>query len=324
MAVRNVTLTSRRAVLALATAVVALPGVALAEPVDGRGGNPAWGQRGGERGEQIAERGNRGGGNQGGNGWSNRAAVPAQTQAPAPTPSWAGRAANPQNNGDQARGWGGRSGGNWQGQPAAPAAQPTPRWNGNQGGARDGDRRDGWTGDRRADWQNRDGERWRGNNQARDNDQWRGQQNRDQRWRDNNQSRYNDQWRGQQNRDQRWRGNNPSWAGNQYRGNSYRNWDRRWRDNDRYDWRSYRRYNPSVYRWGTYYAPYRDYSYRRLSIGFFLDTMFFGSNYWINDPWQYRLPDVYGPYRWVRYYDDALLVNVYNGEVVDAIYGFFW
>jgi hypothetical protein len=28
--------------------------------------------------------------------------------------------------------------------------------------------------------------------------------------------------------------------------------------------------------------------------------------------------------RWIRYYNDALLVDVYTGEVVDAIRGFFW
>ena len=48
------------------------------------------------------------------------------------------------------------------------------------------------------------------------------------------------------------------------------------------------------------------------------------SNYWLNDPWQYRLPPAYGPYRWVRYYNDALLVDIYSGQVVDVIYGFFW
>ena len=61
-----------------------------------------------------------------------------------------------------------------------------------------------------------------------------------------------------------------------------------------------------------------------LSIGFFLDNVFFGSRYWINDPWTYRLPEVYGPYRWVRYYDDVVLVNIYTGEVVDVIHDFFW
>ena len=53
-------------------------------------------------------------------------------------------------------------------------------------------------------------------------------------------------------------------------------------------------------------------------------TPVFGNRYWINDPWQYRLPAVYGPYQWVRYYDDVLLVDTYTGEVVDVIHNFFW
>ncbi|NCU12022.1 MAG: RcnB family protein [Sphingomonadaceae bacterium] len=61
-----------------------------------------------------------------------------------------------------------------------------------------------------------------------------------------------------------------------------------------------------------------------MSIGFFLDALFFGEDYWIADPAYYRLPEAYGPYRWVRYYDDAVLVNIYSGEVVDVIYDFFW
>ena len=104
----------------------------------------------------------------------------------------------------------------------------------------------------------------------------------------------------------------------------YRRWDNRWRDNKRYNWSSYRRSYPHVYRLPSYYAPYRNYHYRRLSIGFYLDSLFFSNRYWISNPWQYRLPEVYGPYRWVRYYDDALLVNIYSGEVVDVIYSFFW
>nr|WP_269748161.1 RcnB family protein [Alteripontixanthobacter muriae] len=61
-----------------------------------------------------------------------------------------------------------------------------------------------------------------------------------------------------------------------------------------------------------------------MNIGIQLGSAFYGSRYWINDPWQYRLPEVYGPYRWTRYYDDVLLVNIYTGEVVDVIYDFFW
>ena len=43
-----------------------------------------------------------------------------------------------------------------------------------------------------------------------------------------------------------------------------------------------------------------------------------------NDPWAYRLPEAYDDFRWVRYYNDALLVDVYTGEVVDVIQNIFW
>ncbi len=103
-----------------------------------------------------------------------------------------------------------------------------------------------------------------------------------------------------------------------------RRWDRSWRDNNRYNWSHYRNQNRNIFRIGRYYSPYSGYSYRRLSIGFTLSNLFYSNRYWINDPWQYRLPAVYGPYRWVRYYDDVLLVNTYTGEVVDVIHDFFW
>jgi len=108
-----------------------------------------------------------------------------------------------------------------------------------------------------------------------------------------------------------------------YRDN-HRRWDRDWRRDNRYDWRTYRTRHRDRYRIGRYYSPYSHWHYRRLTVGFFLDTLFYSNRYWISDPWYYRLPPAYGPYRWVRYYDDALLVNIYTGEVVDVIYDFFW
>jgi hypothetical protein len=74
------------------------------------------------------------------------------------------------------------------------------------------------------------------------------------------------------------------------------------------------------------YVPPRGFGwgYRSFSIGYQLDRFFYAPNYWINDPWEYRLPPVYGPYRWVRYYNDALLVDIDTGEVVDVIQNFFW
>ena len=118
------------------------------------------------------------------------------------------------------------------------------------------------------------------------------------------------------------RRDNNQWSSNDRRDS--RRWDRNWRGNNRYDWQRYRSTNRVVFRIGTYSSPYRNYSYRRFGIGGYLDSLFYSNRYWINDPWQYRLPEVYGPYRWVRYYDDVLLVDVYSGEVVDVIYDFFW
>ena len=104
---------------------------------------------------------------------------------------------------------------------------------------------------------------------------------------------------------------------------STRQWSNHWRNDRNYDWRHYRDRNRSIFRLGRYYDPYR-YGYRRFSIGFSLFPSYYRSNYWLNDPWMYRLPPAYGPYRWVRYYDDALLVNIYTGQVVDVEYNFFW
>ena len=103
-----------------------------------------------------------------------------------------------------------------------------------------------------------------------------------------------------------------------------RNWNRSWRNDRRYDWQRYRQSNRRHYNIGRYYAPYRGYNYRRFSIGLNIGSAFFGSRYWINDPWQYRLPPAYGGYRWIRYYDDVLLVDTRTGYIEDVIYDFFY
>jgi hypothetical protein len=101
-------------------------------------------------------------------------------------------------------------------------------------------------------------------------------------------------------------------------------WNHDWRRDSRYDWQRYRYSNRNIFRRGGYYAPYRNHRYNRLSIGLILSSAFFGQNYWISDPWHYRLPPAYPGTRWVRYYDDVLLIDVYSGEVIDVIYDFFW
>ena len=101
-------------------------------------------------------------------------------------------------------------------------------------------------------------------------------------------------------------------------------WDRGWRNDNRYDWQRYRYSNRDRFRLGSYYSPYRGYRYNRLSIGLFLDSLFYSNRYWLSDPWQYRLPPAPYGTQWVRYYDDVVLVDVYTGEVLDVIYDFFW
>ena len=109
-----------------------------------------------------------------------------------------------------------------------------------------------------------------------------------------------------------------------YRNGNYQRWSStHWRNDRRYDWRNYRERNRSIFRLGFYYDPF-GWNYRRWSIGSYLHSSYYGSNFWLDDPWRYRLPPAYGPYRWVRYWDDALLVNIYTGEVVDVMHNFFW
>lgn len=100
-------------------------------------------------------------------------------------------------------------------------------------------------------------------------------------------------------------------------------WRTDWRRDHRYDWRNYRQQHRSIFRLGIYYDPF-GWNYQRYGIGWRLWPSYYSSSYWLSDPYMYRLPYAPWPYKWVRYYDDALLVNIYSGQVVDVMYDFFW
>jgi hypothetical protein len=100
-------------------------------------------------------------------------------------------------------------------------------------------------------------------------------------------------------------------------------WNTNWRHNDRYDWRNWRDRHRSTFRVGIYYDPF-GWNYRPYQIGWRLWPSYYSSRYWINDPWQYRLPYAPPGYVWVRYWDDAILVDRWSGQVVDVIHNFFW
>ena len=242
----------------------------------------------GNGGEQVTRGGDRG------RGYRGSASVAPQNQAATPQVAQNGQGRSAQG---RERDRSGRTGDRYQARTNSGVAIR----NGSNGD-RSGNSRNG--NDRRGDGDYRSGNYRSGNSSA------------SSRYANNNRSTYNNG---------RSTYNNGRYASNSDRNRDYRRWDNRsWRDDRRYDWYGYRSSNRSVYRLGSYYAPYRNYSYSRLGVGFYLDSLFFGSRYLISDPFRYRLPPVYGPYRWVRYYDDALLVDTYSGEVVDVIYSFFW
>ncbi|MEG3181501.1 RcnB family protein [Sphingomonas sp. LT1P40] len=94
--------------------------------------------------------------------------------------------------------------------------------------------------------------------------------------------------------------------------------NRRW-GND--DWRGYRTQNRRVYSRGNWRAPFR---YNGFSAGVRIAPQYYGSRYYINDPWRYRLPAAGYNQRWVRHYDDMLLVDTRRGRVIRVIRNFFW
>jgi hypothetical protein len=100
-------------------------------------------------------------------------------------------------------------------------------------------------------------------------------------------------------------------------------WNTDWRHNHRYDWWSWRRTHHSFFHLGLYYDPF-GWRYQPYSIGWRLWPAYYSSRYWISDPWYYRLPYAPPGYRWIRYYDDLILVDTWDGQVIDVIYNFFW
>jgi len=100
-------------------------------------------------------------------------------------------------------------------------------------------------------------------------------------------------------------------------------WNRDWRNDRQYDWRRYRDQHRSTFHLGVYFDPF-GYGYRSFDVGYQLYQGYYAQQYWINDPWDYQLPPPAPGTVWVRYFNDALLVDMYSGEVVDAIHGFFW
>ncbi|MEO6433378.1 MAG: RcnB family protein [Sphingomicrobium sp.] len=100
-------------------------------------------------------------------------------------------------------------------------------------------------------------------------------------------------------------------------------WNSSWRNNSRYNWSRYRHRHNWLFNLGFYYDPF-GWGYSPFSVGYRMWPSYYGSQYWLNDPWQYRLPYAPPGTRWIRYYDDVMLIDTWSGQVVDVIYDFFW
>jgi Ni/Co efflux regulator RcnB len=96
---------------------------------------------------------------------------------------------------------------------------------------------------------------------------------------------------------------------------------------DLYDRRHYnnRRHHDSRryhgYRGSHFQAPFR---YNHFNTGFRISPVYYSSGYHMNNYGYYRLPAPHYGYRYVRHYDDLLLVNVRNGYVARVYRGFYY
>ncbi len=93
--------------------------------------------------------------------------------------------------------------------------------------------------------------------------------------------------------------------------------DRNWGNND---WRRYRQTNRDLYRGGNWNSDFR---YRAFRPGVIIGGGFYQPRYYINDYSRFRLANPGFNRRWVRHYNDVLLVNVRTGRVITVHRNFY-
>lgn len=77
------------------------------------------------------------------------------------------------------------------------------------------------------------------------------------------------------------------------------------------------------YRGGDYRGP-SGYNYRRWAYGEMLPSIYWGRDYWIDDYYDYGLADPPPGCVWVRYGNDAVLIDEDSGEILEVVYDQFY
>lgn len=87
------------------------------------------------------------------------------------------------------------------------------------------------------------------------------------------------------------------------------------------DWRAYRNGNRNLYRGSSWRSDNR---YQTFRPGIRIGVGYYSPRYYVNDYGRYRLPRPGYNQRWVRHYNDVLLVDVRSGYVVNVLRNFYW
>ena len=87
------------------------------------------------------------------------------------------------------------------------------------------------------------------------------------------------------------------------------------------DWHQYRNQNRDVYRG---YGWRSDNRYQTFRPGIRIGVGYYAPRYYINDYARYRLPNPGWNQRWVRHYNDVLLIDTRRGIVIDVIRNFYY
>lgn len=80
---------------------------------------------------------------------------------------------------------------------------------------------------------------------------------------------------------------------------------------------------PHAFRIGPYHPPGR-WHYHRWHYGQFLPHVYWGRAYLLPDFWLFGLDIPPIGYAWVRYGDDAILIELTDGRIVQIVYGIFY